>query len=113
MIGYDLSNFNFECGRRIAELRRDAGYSSQEKLAEAIGVSKPTITKIETGNVITERNFNKIVALLQCTPEYILTGKEETSEEEKLYEDWFSGLSLEKKKWYFNIFKQMEQYPLG
>lgn len=113
MIGYDLSDFNFECGRRIAELRRDAGYSSQEKLAEAIGVSKPTITKIEIGNVITERNFNKIVALLQCTPEYILTGKEETNEEEKLYDAWFTGLSLEKKKWYFNIFKQMEQYPLG
>ena len=47
------------------------------------------------------------------SPEYILTGKEETSEEEKLYEDWFSGLSLEKKRWYFNIFKQMEQYPLS
>ena len=109
MIGYDLSNFNFECGRRIAELRRDAGYSSQEKLAEAIGVSKPTITKIETGNVITERNFNKIVALLQCTPEYILTGKEEVGDEEKMYNDWFANLPIEDKKLFFGFSELLKQ----
>ena len=110
---YDLSEFDHACGQRIAEKRKTAGYKSQEKFGEALDVSRETIKKIETGVAISERMFNRIVDHLKCTPEYILTGKEETSEEEKLYEDWFSGLSLEKKRWYFNIFKQMEQYPLS
>lgn len=110
---YDLSKYDYACGQRIADKRKAAGYKSQEKFGEALGVSKQTIKKIETGVVISERMFNRIVVHLKCSPEYILTGKEEISEEEKLYEDWFSGLSLEKKRWYFNVSKQMEQYPVG
>lgn len=110
---YDLSKFDYACGQRIASKRKSAGYKSQEKFGEALGVSKQTIGKIETGEEVSERMFHRIVVHLKCSPEYILTGKEETSSEERMYEGWFSDLSLEKKRWYFNIFKQMEQYPIG
>lgn len=81
---YDLSKFDYACGQRITAKRKTVGYKSQEKFGEALGVSKETIKKIETGVVISERMFNRIVDHLKCSPEYILTGKEEKRRRRKI-----------------------------
>lgn len=64
-------------GERIFELRKQNGLS-QEELAEKLGVSRQSVSKWESGNVMPD--IDKAVAMCELfgvTTDYLLTGKDE------------------------------------
>lgn len=54
---------------RVTELRKEKGLS-QEELAKAAGISRATLSKIETNEeaVITTGTVSKLCAALSCKP---------------------------------------------
>lgn len=69
-------------GERIYELRKAKGLS-QEELAEKLGVSRQSVSKWESGNVMPD--IDKAVAMSELfgvTTDYLLTGKQQTAETE-------------------------------
>ena len=59
-------------GQRIKELRRKTGIS-QQKLADTLGVSRPTITQIESGErKVSSDELVKLSEIFDCTLEYLL-----------------------------------------
>ena len=66
---------------RIIKLRKDAGLS-QEAFAEKLGVSRQSVSKWESGNVMPD--LNNLVAMCELfgvSSDYILYGKETASNE--------------------------------
>ncbi len=64
---------------RIMKLRKEAGLS-QEAFAEKLGVSRQSVSKWETGNVMPD--INKLVAMCELfgvSSDYILYGKEDSA----------------------------------
>ncbi len=62
--------------RRVTQLRTARGLSKAE-FARLVGVSGPTVTDWENGVIKTlaGENLLKVSAVLECTPEWLLTGK--------------------------------------
>ena len=59
-------------GQRIKELRIKTGIS-QQKLADTLGVSRPTITQIESGErKVSSDELVKLSEIFDCTLEYLL-----------------------------------------
>ena len=64
-------------GERILNLRKKSGLS-QEELAEKLGVSRQSVSKWETGNVMPD--IDKAVAMCELfgvSTDYLLKGKED------------------------------------
>jgi transcriptional regulator with XRE-family HTH domain len=59
-------------GQRIKELRIKTGIS-QQKLAERLGVSRPTITQIESGErKVSSDELIKLAEIFDCTIDYLI-----------------------------------------
>ncbi len=74
---------------RILKLRKEAGLS-QEAFAEKLGVSRQSVSKWESGNVMPD--LDKVVAMCELfgvSTDYLLTGKEADLPPEKSYEEVF------------------------
>ena len=70
-----------DLGERIYQLRTQKNFS-QEALAEALGVSRQSISKWETGSSVPE--LDKIVKLseiFEVSLDELITGKEKSAEE--------------------------------
>lgn len=66
-----------ELGQRIATARKAAGFRSQEALANAVGMAREAINRIENGRATpTTENLYAIAAACLTTPE-ALTGADE------------------------------------
>ena len=62
-----------ETGKRIKNLREEAGYNSQESLAEKLGYSRQTVAKWENGKTMPTLNtLYDIVSVLDCDMGYLL-----------------------------------------
>ena len=62
-------------GNQIRELRRKRGGLSQQQLAELLGETQSTITRIESGKrSIAVSEVYRIAAVLDCAPAYLLSG---------------------------------------
>lgn len=69
-----------DIGSRIQNCRRRMGYT-QEQLAEKMNVSIQMISNMERGNkAIKIENLLKLSSLLNVSTDYILTGKQNTSD---------------------------------
>lgn len=69
-----MDNYNIEVGMRIAELRRERGYT-REKLSELSDVSVQFLADIEKGRKsMTISTLRKISAALLSTTDYIVNG---------------------------------------
>lgn len=74
----------FDVGARIYFFRRAAGYS-QQRLAEAIGVSDSTLCKWETGKVLPRlSSLMNLCVVFDCLPS-ALTGNKDTDFLASLY----------------------------
>ena len=83
---------------RVRELREANGYNNQSKLAEAIGVDRSTISRIENGEIkkISSETLIKISKLFNVPTDYIL-GLSDTPENTG-YDIRELGLSVEAAK---------------
>lgn len=64
-------------GKRLIELREQAGYRTQDKFAEAVGVKNASASRWETGDSFPdEKHFKKICKVLRVTPERFLQFRE-------------------------------------
>lgn len=62
-----------ETGKRIKNLREEAGYNSQESFAEKLGYSRQTVAKWENGKTMpTLDTLYDIVSVLDCDMGYLL-----------------------------------------
>lgn len=78
-------------GKRIKQARKRAGFT-QEKMAEAIGVSRTAVTKWEAGeSEPTLEKLVKISALLKVSADYLL-GIEDRAERNTVLENMASIL---------------------
>lgn len=69
-----MDNYNIEVGMRIAELRRERGYT-REKLSELSDVSVQFLADIEKGRKsMTISTLRKISVALLSTTDYIVNG---------------------------------------
>lgn len=59
---------------RFRELRINSGYKTQKNLGEAIGLSQPAISKIESGQTYRPNDIIRCAKFLNTTPEYLLFG---------------------------------------
>jgi transcriptional regulator with XRE-family HTH domain len=55
--------------KRLVELRKKAGYSSQEAFADVIGISKGQYSRYERGGNFTMETFYKILKFYKLTAE--------------------------------------------
>lgn len=61
-------------GDRIRKLRGTKGFRSQQALAEALGVSLPTVNRWETGKSAPEEKLPALCEALGVTAEHLLYG---------------------------------------
>lgn len=64
-------------GQRIKQLRREHGYTSGQALAEAIGVHPRSVSNWEAGKPIDGPNLARLAEVLDTTPGFIWTGKQD------------------------------------
>lgn len=77
---------NYGIGERIFAIRRKLKLSQQE-VADKVGVSRPSLSQMETGTIaVSLHAIMKFVSLFNTTYEWLLTGKGDmfASEEERL-----------------------------
>ena len=75
-----------EIGRRISERRRQLNYT-QEQMAEWMNVSIQMISNLERGNKsIRIENLVKVASILNVSTDYILTGRQGSSDVQDLVE---------------------------
>ena len=93
----------WETGQRIADLRRDYGYS-QEKLAEMADISVQFLSEIERGKKnMTVTTLRKMCSALSVTADYIINGESYESEDELI--ELCKTLSPEKRVYALKILK--------
>lgn len=64
----DLPVYKLTLGKVVASLRKEAGIS-QEDFAEAVGISQPTLSRIERGEAIPDAQvFNEMAVQLEMRP---------------------------------------------
>lgn len=64
-----MSEFLSKFGKNLREYRKLSGFDSQEKFAEAVGVSTNTIAAVENGKSFFKMdNYEKVCAVLNITP---------------------------------------------
>lgn len=63
-------------GKRIRELRINAGFSSQESFAYEAGIPRAQYGRYETGTNITFLSLNKILKYHKLSPEEFFKGME-------------------------------------
>lgn len=76
---------------RIIKLRKEAGLS-QEALAEHLGVSRQSVSKWESGNVMPD--LDKVVAMcdiFDVSTDYLLKGDGEENQQQKEYDEVYIG----------------------
>jgi transcriptional regulator with XRE-family HTH domain len=99
-------------GNRIRKAREDRGIT-QEILAESMEVSNAYISKIERGRTpVNLDNLDKICAVLETSPEYILHGTNTSTDEYMRNEiiDLLEGCSAEKIKLIAQVIKPIIEY---
>ncbi|KIL37756.1 hypothetical protein SD71_03240 [Cohnella kolymensis] len=99
-------------GNRIRKAREDKGIT-QEILAESMDVSNAYISKIERGRTpVNLDNLDKICAVLETSPEYILHGTNTSTDEYMRNEiiDMLQGCSAEKIKLIAQVIKPIVEY---
>jgi SOS-response transcriptional repressor LexA len=77
-----MSNKNIPFGikfpERLAELRLNAGFKSQNNFARRCNIPQPTYQRYESGERFpTAENIHKIAGILGVTIDYLMTGREE------------------------------------
>lgn len=93
-------------GLRIMQRRKQKNIK-QSELAEIIGVSENQISNIENGKSFPRmQKFMKICEVLNCNPDYLLSGIIQNSVEENII-DMISSLSLEEQK---TLWKLIDSY---
>lgn len=70
---------DYERGRRIAEYRKKQNMS-QDELADAADISRPSMSKIENGGDFKVSNLMNLVSALGVTPMQILLGEDNGKE---------------------------------
>ena len=92
-----MNEFNIEVGTRIAELRKQRGYT-REKLSEAADVSVQFLADIEKGRKsMTIATLKKIAAALHVTTDYIVNGITENGDNDTII-SILNSLSVKNKK---------------
>ncbi|WP_200889544.1 helix-turn-helix domain-containing protein [Cohnella kolymensis] len=107
-----MSFDNQMIGNRIRKAREDKGIT-QEILAESMDVSNAYISKIERGRTpVNLDNLDKICAVLETSPEYILHGTNTSTDEYMRNEiiDMLQGCSAEKIKLIAQVIKPIVEY---
>ena len=103
-----IKNINKKIGKRIAELRRDAGIT-QAQLAEKIGMSSEFISRLERGvNSPSIDTVNKMSDVLKVTIRDILTIPESDDDWEIEIEALIVLLKNKKGKSIRKVFKLAE-----
>lgn len=73
-----------DCGRRIAKLRVQHGYT-QERLADALNMDRSLLSRAEAGKRgLSIEIFVQLSALFDVSLDYLLTGKTKTVDEIRL-----------------------------
>ncbi|MDO4553649.1 MAG: helix-turn-helix transcriptional regulator [Lachnospiraceae bacterium] len=76
-----------EISNRLLELRKRNGMS-QEKLADALGVSRQAVSKWESGQTTPDLNkITQISSIFHVSTDYLILGKEEIHVEEKVSDE--------------------------
>ena len=70
------ANDNYARGQRVAALRKKSGLS-QDALADAANISRPSMSKIENGCDFKVSNLMNLISALNVTPMQILYGNAE------------------------------------
>lgn len=74
--GHEADGQRLEIAQRLREAREYVGLS-QEEVARALGVSRPTITNIEAGNRRVEAvELDKLATLFRQSVNFLLSGEE-------------------------------------
>lgn len=77
--------FNIELGKKLKARRLEMGFRSQEKFAEAIGVSRVAVALWETGdNGIDDKNYPAIKRVLKVGDSFFDQGDDEKVEDLEL-----------------------------
>ena len=102
-----LANVDMDRGDRIANLRKEKGFS-QDELAHRVGIGRQSMSAIENGRGFRESTLAKISDVLGVSTDYIMNGdKQSSSEKENLIEQINSALlqmeTPELKRWLAQI----------
>ena len=102
-----LANVDMDRGDRIANLRKEKGFS-QNEFAHRVGIGRQSMSAIENGRGFRESTLAKISDVLGVSTDYIMNGdKQSSSEKENLIEQINSALLQmeppELKRWLAQI----------
>ena len=99
--------YNKNFGKELAKLRREAGFESQRQFALAVGLSAPSVSRIESGlQQVEPETLQKMAPYLKVTYEALMTvagylAPQRASQkssgapgEDDLPGDWMEGLSF-------------------